>query len=131
MGIVRLNDELQDVASELEREKAKKASNALATSSGGASDSALAEAIKSKDEEIERLESEVEQWMVASEQLQKIGEDAVAEITAEADRLRQELATWQQTAEEQIRRRREAEAELLNSESKLNELDSMVRRLIG
>ena len=33
-----------------------------------------------QDEEIERLENEVEQWMAASEQLQKLGEDAVAEV---------------------------------------------------
>jgi len=87
--------------------------------------------LQEKSDEVERLENEVEQWMVASEQLQKLGEDAVKEVNEEADRLREEVQHWQSQFEQQVKRRREAEAELANSESKLNDLDSMLRRLMS
>jgi chromosome segregation ATPase len=62
--------------------------------------------------QIERLEGEVEQWMVASEQLQKLGEEAVAEVSEEAESLREEVITLTQKYEEEVHRRREVEAEL-------------------
>ena len=63
-------------------------------------------------QQIERLEGEVEQWMVASEQLQKLGEEAVAEVSEEAESLREEVITLTQKYEEEVHRRREVEAEL-------------------
>ena len=84
-----------------------------------------------KSEEVERLENEVEQWMAASEQLQKLGEDAVKEVMEEADRLREEVTQWQTQYEQEVQRRKESEQELLNSESKLNDLDSMLQRLMN
>lgn len=62
--------------------------------------------------QIERLEGEVEQWMVASEQLQKLGEEAVAEVSEEAESLREEVISLTQKYEEEVHRRREVEAEL-------------------
>ncbi len=91
----------------------------------------LKEKLAERNQEIERLEQEVEQWMAASEQLQKLGEDAVNEIQEEADRLREELFQWHQHYDEEVKRRREAEAELANSEQKLNDLDRMLQRLMG
>lgn len=87
--------------------------------------------IHEKEERINHLEFEVEQWSNASEQLQKLGEEAVLEISQEADRLRGEVEHWHKEYEEQYRLRKEAEAELLSSESKLNDLEVMLQRLIG
>ena len=81
--------------------------------------------------QIKELEAEVLEWMTASEQLQKLGEDAVAEISSEAERLRKEVQEYHDIAEKERQRRREAEAEVLNSQSKLEDLDKMLRRLLG
>jgi predicted nucleic acid-binding Zn-ribbon protein len=109
--------------------------------------------------QIERLEGEVEQWMVASEQLQKLGEEAVAEVSEEAESLREEVITLTQKYEEEVHRRREVEAELAQrmlrpthlltrrkrvlrfffffptdiaeSEKKLGELDAVLGRLMN
>jgi uncharacterized coiled-coil DUF342 family protein len=91
----------------------------------------LKERLNERNQEIERLEQEVEQWMSASEQLQKLGEDAVNEIQEETDRLREEVYQWQQHYDAEVARRREAETELANSEQKLNDLDRMLARLMG
>jgi len=90
-------------------------------------ESKLAEKIK----EVGRLEYEVEQWMAASEQLQKLGEEAVKEMNEEADRLREEVSHWQGQYELMVAKRAEAEAELANSEVQLNNLDNMLRRLMS
>lgn len=50
--------------------------------------------------------------MVASEQLQKLGEEAVAEVSEEAESLREEVISLTQKYEEEVHRRREVEAEL-------------------
>jgi len=86
--------------------------------------------LQEKSEDVERLESEVEQWVVASEQLQKLGEEAVKEANEEVDRLKEDVQHWQSQFEQQVKRRREAEAELANSETKLNDLDNMLRKLM-
>eukprot|EP01090_Pellita_catalonica_P017051 TRINITY_DN5066_c0_g1_i2.p1 TRINITY_DN5066_c0_g1~~TRINITY_DN5066_c0_g1_i2.p1 ORF type:complete len:1057 (+),score=345.54 TRINITY_DN5066_c0_g1_i2:42-3212(+) len=84
-----------------------------------------------KSEMIEKLENEVEQWMVASEQLQGLGEEAVREVTEEANSLRDENETLMLKYEEEVKRRREVEAELASSEAKLNELDAVLGRLMN
>jgi len=84
-----------------------------------------------KNQEKEKLESEVEQWMAASEQLQKLGEDAVKEVSEESEKLREEVSLWQQAYEKEVQRRRDAESELASSEAKLNDLDNMLQRLMS
>ena len=96
--------------------------------------------------------------MVASEQLQKLGEEAVAEVSEEAESLREEVITLTQKYEEEVHRRREVEAELAQrtlrpthlltrrkrvlsffcfptdiaeSEKKLGELDAVLGRLMN
>ena len=69
--------------------------------------------------------------MVASEQLQKLGEEAVREVTEEASGLRDEVNELQEKYEGEVRRRREVESELANSESKLSELDTVLSRLMN
>lgn len=139
----RLNCEIEQIRDELHHQTEENSklqhsyqslSELSASGNSAGSDIEIAkylDKIREQEEEINRLESEVEQWMTASEELQKLGEDAVAEITLEADRLREEVAQWKKAVDEQTQRRREAEVELLNSESKLNDLDSMLRRLLG
>lgn len=94
--------------------------------------------------------------MVASEQLQKLGEEAVAEVSEEAESLREEVISLTQKYEEEVHRRREVEAELAQrtpqstfltlghsltvsvspsdiaeSEKKLGELDTVLGRLMN
>jgi chromosome segregation ATPase len=117
----------------LEQAKSLAAAAAVGSSvgAGGEDTTMLQLSLREKEQEIERLENEVEQWMAASEQLQKLGEDAVADVTTENERLRAEALHWQQVAEKEAQRRRESESELNSSESKLNDLDSMLQRLMG
>jgi len=149
--VARLNSALQELETKYEKEKEHKevlegklaeAKKQLLTAGSSSQNAAQMEELMKKleeaeaklaerTEEVERLESEVEQWMAASEQLQKLGEDAVKEVNEEADRLREDVLHWQQQYEQQVGRRREAEAELANSEAKLNDLDNMLRRLMS
>ncbi|MDP2437432.1 MAG: hypothetical protein Q8P67_16935, partial [archaeon] len=130
--------ELEQRAVEAERKASSAASAPASGGSGGGDTAALHERIREleqtlveKSQDIDKLENEVEQWLVASEQLQALGEEAVKEVTEEAERLKEEVQLWQNKYEEQVSRRRQAEEELSASENKLNDLDSMFQRLTG
>ena len=90
----------------------------------------LLEKLQDKTSEIERLEQEVEQWILASEQLQRLGEEAVEEISKESEELRREVKEKEEGLREERRLRKDAEAELLKSEEKFHDLDRMFARLM-
>ena len=91
----------------------------------------LLNTVEDNKQTIEKLEADIEVWMTTTDQIQKIGEDAVTEISKEAVSLRAENEKLQQQISEEIQRRRYAEEELFNSEAKLKDIEGLMGRLSG
>jgi len=85
--------------------------------------------LETQQHEIGRLEGDVQQWIMSSEQLENLGQEAVREVTAQLEHSIHACREWQAKYDEQVQMREKAENELSSSEQKLAQLDSILKRL--
>eukprot|EP01087_Luapelamoeba_hula_P013675 TRINITY_DN3916_c0_g1_i1.p1 TRINITY_DN3916_c0_g1~~TRINITY_DN3916_c0_g1_i1.p1 ORF type:complete len:391 (-),score=94.75 TRINITY_DN3916_c0_g1_i1:47-1219(-) len=72
--------------------------------------------------QIARMEAEVEQWMLASEQLKQLGEDAVIEVMHENEEFKAEISELVRKFDAETQRRKVAEKEVTQAQAALNRL---------